>query len=200
MCKGFKQVPVLQCSGEDSLIPESCCSTLLQSCHSCEASVSFLRCQEPQAVLQSVAGVSALKLSVWILSTKLQSGAPQIHIDLPSYATLPPYHLRLVTFVRAAVASFFSASSCAATSFWYLAGTLPRPVFMFTVTTSPSAQVTTIDSAAAAPLLPPGHVVHQVRAAGNLKKLSQKMPEQPRVSAHKVAQLKSAEMQQTAGP
>ena len=67
--------------------------------------------------------------------------------------------LRFVTFVSAAVASFLRASSCAATSFWYRAGTLPRPgpLARFTVTTSPSLQVTTIDSGAAAPFLPPVH-------------------------------------------
>ena len=118
----------------------------------------------------------------------------------PATQPYSPSHLRLVTLMRAAVASFFSASSCAATSFWYLAGTLLSPVFMFTVTTSPSVQVTTIDSAAAAPLLPPGHAVHQIRGTAIQDELKQNMPKEPGVSEHGIAQLVSAAIQQTAGP
>ena len=118
----------------------------------------------------------------------------------PATSSYSRSHLRLVTLVRAAVASFFSASSCAATSFWYLAGTLLSPDFMFTVTTSPSVQVTTIDSAAAAPRLPPGHAMHQIRGTGIQDKLNQKMPKEPGVSEDGIAQLVSAEIQQTAGP
>lgn len=50
------------------------------------------------------------------LSTPLRPLFDSFYYELPG----PRIHRRLVTFVRAAVASFFRASSCAATSFWYL--------------------------------------------------------------------------------